>query len=105
MIFTADQVEDSKQRAMPTLPVLLKELLSKVASNWENIGVLLGIDDGPLSKIKADNHGESGNCLREMLRVWLKKVDPPPLWNLIVDALKSLGEEKLAQELNEKYCV
>ena len=98
-------MEDRRQGAVPTLPDLLKELLSKVASKWENIGILLGIDDGPLSKIKADNHGESGDCLREMLRVWLKKVDPPPSWNLLVDALKSLGEEKLAQELRKKYCV
>jgi hypothetical protein len=98
-------VDDSRQRAVPTLPYLLKELFSKVASNWENIGVLLEIDDGLLSKIKADNHGESGNCLREMLRVWLKKVDPPPSWSLLVDALKSLGEEKLARELSERYCV
>jgi hypothetical protein len=44
-----------------------------VASNWENIGVLLDIDDGPLSKIKADNK-ESGDYLREMLRVWRKKL-------------------------------
>ena len=97
-------MEDSKQRAMPTLCNLLKELFSKVASNWENVGVMLDIDEGPLKKIKAD-HKESGDCLREMLRVWLKKVDPPPSWNLLVDALKSLGEEKLAQELNERYCV
>ena len=101
-------MEDSRQSlavTVPTLPDLLKELFGTVASNWENIGILLGIDDGLLSKIKADNHGESGNCLREMLRVWLKKVDPPPSWNLLVDTLKSLGEEKLAEELRKRYCV
>lgn len=106
-IIAANQVEDSKQRARPTLPLVLRELLSKVASKWENIGVLLHniIDDGALSKIQADYRGDSGDCLREMLRVWLKKVDPPPSWNLIVDALECLGEEKLAQELKERYCV
>lgn len=86
----------------PTLSCLLKELLSK-ASNWENIGVFLDINDGHLSKIKADN-GDSGDCLREMLRIWLKKVDPPPSWNGIVKALKYLGEEKLSQELKGRYC-
>ena len=97
-------MEDRRQGAVPTLSDLLKELFSKVASNWENIGVMLDIDEGPLKKIKAD-HKESGDCLREMLRIWLKKVEPPPSWNLLVDALKSLGEEKLAQELRKKYCV
>ena len=92
-------------RATPTLQLLLRELLSKVASKWENIGVLLNVDDGRLSNIKVDNHGESRDCLREMLRIWLKKVDPPPSWNDIIEALECLGEERLSQELKERYCV
>ena len=92
-------------RSAPTLKVVLKELYNKVASKWENIGILLDIDDGPLSKIKADNRGDSGDCLREMFRIWLKKVDPPPSWNDIVEALECLGEEKLSQELKGRYCM
>ena len=75
-----------------------------MASNWENIGILLNVDDGHLSKIKADYRGESGDCLREMLRVWLKKVDTLPSWKMIVEALGCLGEEKLSKELRERYC-
>ena len=76
-----------------------------MASKWEDIGIQLDIDDGSLSKIKVDYPRDSGDCLREMLRTWLKKGDPAPSWNDIIEALECLGEEKLSQELKGRYCV
>ena len=70
----------------------------------EDIGILLDIEDGQLAKVKADNLMNSGNCLREMLRIWLKKVDPQPSWTDLIDSLNALGEEKLAQTLKDRYC-
>ena len=98
-------MDHQQTSSAPTLKLVLKELYNKVSSKWENIGILLDIDDAPLSKIKADNHGDSGDCLREMLRIWLKKVDPPPSWNDIIEALECLGKEKLSKELKGKYCM
>ena len=87
------------------LKLLLKALYSTVANKWEDIGILLDIEDGKLAMVKADNPVNSGNCLREMLRIWLKKVDPQPAsWKDLVDALTDLGEEKLAQQLKVTYC-
>ena len=74
-----------------------------MANKWEDIGIQLDIDDGELAKVKADHPGETGSCLREMLRIWFKKVQHPS-WNVLVEALKYLGENKLAQQLKEKYC-
>ena len=87
----------------PSLKDLLKEL-KQVASKWENIGVMVGIDSGILDNIEADNSKNCENCLREMLKVWLKQLDPAPSWPLMVEALEVLGEPKLAKELKEKYC-
>ena len=87
----------------PTLQVVLKELYSRVADKWEDIGVFLGIEDGKLNKIKADN-SRSTSCLREMLREWCKMVDPCPTWTILTDALEALGEEKLALSIKQKYC-
>ena len=98
-------MDHQQPKSAPTLKLVLKELYNKVTSKWENIGILLDIDDGHLSKIKADNRGDSGDCLREMLRIWLKKVDPPPSWNDIIEALECLEEEKLSQEIKGRYCV
>ena len=74
-----------------------------MANKWEDIGIQLDIEDGELAKVRADHPGESGSCLREMLRIWLKKVTDPS-WNDLVEALEYLGEEKLAQKLKDKYC-
>ena len=95
----------TQQHTPPTLKLLLKALYSTVADKWEDIGILLDIEDGQLAKVKADNPVNSGNCLREMLRIWLKRVEPQPAsWKDLVDALTDLGEEKLAQQLKVTYC-
>ena len=52
--------------------------------------------------IKFGTHGE--NCLQEMLKVWLKQLDPAPRGPVMVEALEVLGEPKLARELKDKYC-
>ena len=88
----------------PTIKELQRELHTKVADQWEDIGIQLGIEDGLLRQVKADNE-TSGRCLREMLRIWLTRVDPPPSWPAIIDALNVLGEDSLAQHLKETYKV
>jgi hypothetical protein len=74
-----------------------------VAGKWEVIGIMLDIDDGELSKVKSDNAGNSGNCLQEMLKIWVKKVDPKPSWSSMADALEVLGEESLAEHIRKTY--
>ena len=93
-----------QEQIPPTIKLLIKELYNTVANKWEDIGILLDIEDGQLAKVKTDNPMNSGNCLREMLRIWLKKVDPQPAWTDLIDSLSALGEEKLAQMLKDRYC-
>ena len=44
--------------------------------------------------------------LLEMLTVWLKCTNPPPMWTILTEALESapVGERLLAQQLRDKYC-
>ena len=46
------------------------------------------------------------DCLQSSLSKWLKGIDPPPTWEALVAVLRSpvVGEEKKAQELEEKFC-
>ena len=97
--FQTAQLPASQQ---PTLKCIHREFYKTVANKWEDIGIQLDIDDGELAKVKADHQG-CGSCLREMLRIWLKKVAEPS-WKDLVEALEYLGEEKLAQHLKDKYC-
>ena len=69
---------------LSTLKILVSE-----ASKWELIGVLLGIDDGTLKTIEADN-SDSNKGLLEMVRIWLNTTDPPPTWKDHADALYAI---------------
>ena len=89
---------------MPKLKDLLKELNKKVAAKWHNLGIMLEIDDGELSKVKSDNAGNCDDCLREMLKIWLKKIDPKPSWSSMAEVLKDLGEESFAEHIRKTYC-
>ena len=73
----------------PTLQELV-QVLYPAASKWLNIGVMLGVPLRVLDNIKRDYPNLVRDCLREMLKVWLKQVDPPPTWSSMVDALEVL---------------
>ena len=87
----------------PKFSVLLRELLSKVSAKWEDIGLLLDLETGRLDTIRSDHH-DSQVCFREMLKLWLKQVDPPPTWSAIIEAIEVFEYESLAEELKKKYC-
>ena len=86
----------------PELRTVLRELI-KVDSKWENIGIFLEVDPHRLESIKTTEHHDTQNCLREMLKIWLKKINPPPSWSAIINVLECLGEEQLAHDLRSKY--
>ena len=87
----------------PGLSTLLRELIKKVDSKWENIGILLEIESHRLESIKTEEHHNTQNCLREMLKIWLKMINPPPSWSAITNALECIGDEQLARDLRSKY--
>ena len=88
---------------IPERKVLLREL-RKVANEWDDIGIELDIEEGQLRQINVDKGGDSKACLREMLRVWLSCVAPPPSWLAMAVALDTLGHQDIATQLKSKYC-
>ena len=88
----------------PTLKNLMMELNPKVAQEWEEIGIMLNINEGVLRQIKRDNAPDTRSCLREMLRIWLKQVHPPPSWSIIAQAIDDIGGDDIASRLRLKYC-
>ena len=87
----------------PELKDLIKELYTKAADKWEDIGILLGIEPGRLDAIKTAENHTAQSCLREMLKIWLKRVYPPPSWAAITDTVELLGDQSLADHLRTKY--
>jgi len=74
-------------------------------AKWYDIGIELKIDVPTLKNIKS-TYTDNKDCFREVLKVWLKAVDPKPTWKALVDALKArvIDEQKLAADLEAKFC-
>lgn len=77
-------------------------LYHTMANEWRAIGVQLEISN--LDTIETKHHGDPRACLLGMLGTWLKRVDPPPTWSAVIEAVEFLGEEQLGRKLREKYC-
>ena len=102
-VMAAATNQEQPSEPAPDLKDVFKELYI-TADKWENTGVLLGIQPGQLNAIKtAENLPQ--NCLREMLKIWLKIISPPPTWLAIAEAVEFLGDQELATRLRRKYIV
>ena len=77
-----------------------RELLT-LASQWKTIGMLLGLPEHILEKIKADED-TAHDRLQKMLSEWLKQVKSPT-WMALADAVESVDQVK-AQDIRN-HCV
>lgn len=83
----------------PTLASLCKEL-GGVAGKWFLIGLHSGVPYEKLQEFKKEEYPLAAvfnYCLRG-------NVKDPLTWTSIVDTLKSVDENGLAEQLNKKYC-
>ena len=71
------------------------KLLLPLASEWENIGLCLGLDNFEES-VKASAK-TAPSCLRETLKLWLSRTDPPPTWKELAEAVEPFDSEIAAK--------
>ena len=64
-----------------------------MTAQWKKLGELLEIDEDRLDEIYTNNETDE-ECLRVMLQLWLQN----PQAN-VTDALKTIGENQLAESL------
>ena len=83
---------------------LVDTLYHTLADEWKHIGIYLHLPMATLNTIATEHQNDPHRCLIEMLEVWLKRVDPPPTWPAIIEAIEFLGEMQLGKILREKYC-
>lgn len=80
------------------------ESIHDAKAKWEVIGIALGIGRNDIDIIR--KHSTNVNdYFREILEVWLKRIDPPPSWESLVRALRSpmVGHTKLAESIAVKH--
>ena len=77
-------------------------------TQWMNIGIELNIVKTDLDAIKMTvQNGNPGDCLTEMLTLWLKQVEHQPTWLDLIKALKqpTVGLQQLAEQIQEMHIV
>ena len=77
----------------------VRGLLFRIRDKWYDIGVELYLDINELDIIRSQN-GDAGTCLTEVIKKWLKSINPLPTWKALAKALKSevLDEAGIAEE-------
>lgn len=70
-------------------------LLLPLASEWENIGLCLRLDKFQDSIMASATTAPS--CLRETLKLWLNRVDPPPTWKELAEAVEPFDSDIAAK--------
>ena len=82
--------QDQQTKVKLSTKHCLKFLLPE-AKNWKIIGTFLEIPEEILDQIEADHPSNSRLCVREVIKAWLKQVDPPPSWKNLAEAVHELN--------------
>ena len=78
----------------PTTRDLNRYVVIKFASDWENIGIELGLDLDVLDIIARDNPLQSEACLRKTFDKWLQ-LTTDATWETLEVALTNVNRVKL----------
>ena len=79
---------------MEHLSKAFKRLLP-LANEWESIGLCLGLDNFEDS-VKASAK-TALSCLKETLKLWFSRAEPPPTWKELAEAVEPFDSEIAAK--------
>lgn len=82
-------------------------LLVSASIKWFDLGLQLGLRESDLKVIEYDRGKDGAHvCLREMISLWLKMINPQPSWEGLVVALKKPSVQliALAKKIKKECC-
>lgn len=90
--------------SISSLQEVLKEIHA-ARSQWEFIGLELGVSKDDLDALKREHGLNPQKCLTELLSKWLRQFEPTPTWASLIRALRSdvVGYKDLSEKLKKKY--
>jgi len=71
-------------------------------SQWYTLGLALGVEEEVLDRIEVEQAHKLAKCKRAMFRKWLE-LNPTPLWNNVIEALSSIGEQETADRVRVEF--
>ena len=78
----------SGQLTISDLPKVFRAVYDARAK-WYDIGLELNIDAATLDAIENENPRDVQNCLRALLKKWLRRPQPKRTWGALMEALES----------------
>ena len=80
----------------------VQKFLKCIEHKWYDIGVQLGLDPAELESIKISYHSPM-ECLRCMIQLWLKGLEPIPSWENLCRALEGevIAEPAVARTIRQ----
>ena len=82
------------------LDTLLIQVKAAATPMWYQLGEALGINKESLDRYSSHSPEES---IIEMLDQWLRNGPRKPTWRDVADALKKIGLEQLASDIEKVY--
>ena len=76
----------------------------KLAAEWEQLGLALGIERFRLRQLKTNNHGDTTACLTDALQIWIDTGSAT--LEKLGDAVSNpafINNENLSKEIKEEY--
>ena len=86
------------------VPKVVCEIL-EVQTKSNTFGRVLGVPKVTVDSIH-QRRSDPQECLIGVLDEFVKQVEPPPTWRVILEALRNplIGQHRLAQKIESKYC-
>ncbi len=96
------QFKIGERLSMNDLPLVTKDLQEE-AAHWDLLAIYLDVDQTTYEEFEESGQLDSpSEKLQQGLNKWLEK-ETNPTWGIIVNALRSQDENKLAGEIVDKY--
>ena len=93
-------------REQALLQDIEENVVPKIASDWEQFAIYLGVEPTCIDIIRRNNAQNAVAACREMVRNWMTKErdtgSQPRTWDTVVQAIKRMGREDLVDELSKK---
>ena len=79
----------------------MKLLYNKIADKWHALGDYLEIPTERLSIIGGQEGNDPQRCLLALFDVWLSRLNPPPTWEAMAEAVGVVANPELAEEVRK----
>ena len=87
-------------------PMGIKSLmhqLEDIVRRWHQLGMELSLPTSKLEEIEVNNPGNVLRCKRLMLQEWERRPTLKPSWSSLVDALRKMKENTIADKISQQF--